>query len=137
MVVEGVNKYSLKPNINWKVCRRRSHDASWCRLRTEGDWEAFIDAVHAARNTPKVEWSAFILIDTHYDPTRVASQLEFDQQTAVYASQTQLKARKPLIPQPRHSATNSALQGILNELANDPQRYNRILAVQTLQAKHP
>ncbi|ODQ56408.1 hypothetical protein SAICODRAFT_4590 [Saitoella complicata NRRL Y-17804] len=46
MVVEGVNKYSLKPNINWKVCRGRSRDAPWCRLRTEDDWEGFIDAVH-------------------------------------------------------------------------------------------
>ncbi|ODQ51889.1 hypothetical protein SAICODRAFT_8475 [Saitoella complicata NRRL Y-17804] len=76
MVVEGVNKYSLKPNISWKVCRGRSRDAPWCRLRTEDDWEGFIDAVHTERNTPKVEWSAFILIETHYDPTRAASQFE-------------------------------------------------------------
>ncbi|ODQ55078.1 hypothetical protein SAICODRAFT_5686 [Saitoella complicata NRRL Y-17804] len=136
MVVEGVNKYSLKPNISWKVCRGRSRDAPWCRLRTEDDWEGFIDAVHTERNTPKVEWSAFILIETHYDPTRAASQFEFDQQTPLHPSQTQSRARKPLIPRPRHSATNTALQGISNELANDPQRYKRILAVQTLQAKH-
>ncbi|ODQ54083.1 hypothetical protein SAICODRAFT_6380 [Saitoella complicata NRRL Y-17804] len=78
MVVEGVNKYSLKPNINWKVCCGRSRDAPWCRLRTEDDWEAFIDAVHVERHTLKVEWSAFILINTQYCPTRAASQLEFD-----------------------------------------------------------
>ncbi|GAO50482.1 hypothetical protein G7K_4606-t1 [Saitoella complicata NRRL Y-17804] len=53
MVVEGVNKYSLKPNINRKVCRGRSWDVPWCRLRTEDDLEAFIDAVHLKRNTPK------------------------------------------------------------------------------------
>ncbi|ODQ54142.1 hypothetical protein SAICODRAFT_6436 [Saitoella complicata NRRL Y-17804] len=89
MVVEGVNKYSLKPNINWKVCRGRSRDAPWCRLRTEDDWEGFIDAVHTERNTPKVKWSAFILIETHYDPTRAASQFELDQQTPLHPSQTQ------------------------------------------------
>ncbi|GAO49215.1 hypothetical protein G7K_3373-t1 [Saitoella complicata NRRL Y-17804] len=75
MVVEGVNKYSLKPNINWKVCRGRSRDAPWCRLRTEDDWEGFIDAVHTERNTPKVKWAA--------------SQFELDQQTPLHPSQTQ------------------------------------------------
>ncbi|GAO51542.1 hypothetical protein G7K_5641-t1 [Saitoella complicata NRRL Y-17804] len=96
MVVEGVKKYSLKPNINWKVCRGRSRDAPWCRLQREDDWEAFIDAVHVERNTPKVKWSAFNPIDTQCDPIRAASQPEFNQQTPVHASQTQPKARMNL-----------------------------------------
>ncbi|GAO51074.1 hypothetical protein G7K_5186-t1 [Saitoella complicata NRRL Y-17804] len=97
MVIEGVNKYSLKPDINWKACRGRSRDApaNWLLLNSSSTSKPLCNA-----------------------------------------SQTQSKARKPLIPRPRHSATNSALQGISNELANDPQRYKRTLAVQTLQPKH-
>ncbi|GAO52863.1 hypothetical protein G7K_6929-t1 [Saitoella complicata NRRL Y-17804] len=136
VVKEGINIHSLTPYIQWKVVRGRSKDAPWCRLRYPLDWEAFIEAVNAERMVPKIEWTAFIQIDTRFVPQIQSLSRTEDLETPTRSSQQKSRPRNIPFARARNTATTRALQDVSVNIEGDPVAYHKLLAVQSLQQKY-
>ncbi|BFZ61936.1 hypothetical protein YB2330_003014 [Saitoella coloradoensis] len=119
--------------MSWRVLHGKTKDAPWQRLREPADRKAFIRAVNVERLLSKIDYQAFVTVETNYMIPRGGSSTDEERRSTQGRKRTKKQSTAPYKGQ--RTTTREMLQDVTVRYQNSTLDNHRMSAVAALQEK--